>query len=42
MIKEESAKDELFKKVADDYLAYREKYNIWGSAQAMKPTYLKK
>lgn len=41
VIKEESAKDALFKKVADDYLAFRKQYRIWGDAQAMKGTYLK-
>jgi TRAP-type mannitol/chloroaromatic compound transport system substrate-binding protein len=41
VIKEESAKDPLFKKIADDYLAFRKKYAIWGDAQMMKPTYLK-
>ncbi len=42
LVKEESAKDADFKKVADDYLAFREKYRIWGSAQALKSTYLAK
>ena len=40
VIQEESAKDPLFKKIADDYLAFRKKYAVWGDAQAMKPTYL--
>jgi TRAP-type mannitol/chloroaromatic compound transport system substrate-binding protein len=39
VIAEESAKDAVFKKVADDYLAFRKKYAIWGESQAMKPTY---
>ena len=39
MIKEESAKDPLFKKIADHYLDFRKKYAIWGDAQFMKPTY---
>ena len=39
VIKEESAKDPLFKRIADDYLAFRAKYKIWGDAQAVKPTY---
>ena len=30
VIKEESAKDPLFKKVADHYLDFRKKYAIWG------------
>jgi TRAP-type mannitol/chloroaromatic compound transport system substrate-binding protein len=42
VVAEESAKDPLFKKVADHYLAYRKEFAIWGDAQAMKPTYLKK
>ncbi|MBU2532086.1 MAG: C4-dicarboxylate ABC transporter, partial [Alphaproteobacteria bacterium] len=42
VVKEESAKDELFKKVADDYLAFRKTYRIWGEAQAMKATYVDK
>ncbi|MEZ5843072.1 MAG: TRAP transporter substrate-binding protein [Hyphomicrobiaceae bacterium] len=42
VIKEQSAKDADFKKVADDYLAFREKYRIWGSAQSLNSTYLKK
>jgi TRAP-type mannitol/chloroaromatic compound transport system substrate-binding protein len=41
VIKEESAKDPLFKRIADDYLAFRAKYKIWGDAQTLKPTYLK-
>jgi TRAP-type mannitol/chloroaromatic compound transport system substrate-binding protein len=39
VIQEESAKDPLFKKVADDYLAFRKKYKVWGDAQAMKASY---
>jgi len=42
VIQEESAKDPLFKKVADHYLDYRKKYAIWGDAQVVKPTYLDK
>jgi len=41
VVAEESAKDPLFKKVAEDYQAFREQYRIWGEAQALKPTYLK-
>jgi TRAP-type mannitol/chloroaromatic compound transport system substrate-binding protein len=41
VLAEESAKDPLFKKVADHYLAFRKKYAIWGDAQFVKPTYLK-
>jgi TRAP-type mannitol/chloroaromatic compound transport system substrate-binding protein len=39
VLKEESAKDELFKKVADHYLNWRKTYKIWGDAQALKATY---
>jgi TRAP-type mannitol/chloroaromatic compound transport system substrate-binding protein len=39
VLAEESAKDPLFKKVADSYLGFREKYKIWGDSQTMKPTY---
>jgi len=42
VVAEESAKDPLFKKVADHYFAFRKQYAIWGEAQAMKPTYLTK
>jgi TRAP-type mannitol/chloroaromatic compound transport system substrate-binding protein len=42
VVAEESARDPLFKKIADHYLSYRKNYAIWGEAQAMKPTYLKK
>jgi TRAP-type mannitol/chloroaromatic compound transport system substrate-binding protein len=41
VLQEESAKDPLFKKIADDYLAFRKEYKLWGDAQAMKPSYLK-
>ena len=41
VLKEESAKDPLFKKVADDYLAFRKTYKLWGDAQALNSTYLK-
>ena len=39
VVKEESAKDPLFKKVADSYFSFREKYKKWGEAQYLKPTY---
>ena len=42
VIAEESAKDPLFKRIADDYLAFRKNYAICGDAQFMKPTYLTK
>ena len=40
VIRDESAKDATFKKVADNYLAFRKQYAIWGDAQALKATYL--
>ena len=33
VLAEESAKDPLFKKIADHYLDFRKKYAIWGDAQ---------
>ena len=39
VLEEESAKDPIFKKVADHYLAFRKKYKGWGDAQAIKNTY---
>jgi TRAP-type mannitol/chloroaromatic compound transport system substrate-binding protein len=39
VIAEDSAKDPLFKKIADHYLEYRKNYNIWGASQQMKATY---
>ncbi len=39
VLEEDSAKDPLFKKVADSYLAFRKVYAKWGTAQALKPTY---
>lgn len=41
VVAEESAKDPLFKKVADHYFAFRERYKVWGDSQYLKPTYLK-
>ena len=41
VLKEESAKDPLFKKVADHFYAFRKDYSRWGNAQALKATYLK-
>ena len=40
VVKEQSAKDPLFKKVADNFYAFRKKYKGWGDAHALKPTYL--
>lgn len=42
VIQEDSAKDALFKKVADHYLKFRKDYSVWGKAQFMAPTYLDK
>ena len=39
VLAEDSQKDELFKRVADSYLAFRASYAKWGAAQALKPTY---
>ena len=41
VLAEESAKDPLFKKVADHYVAYRAQYKLWGDAQELKGTYQK-
>jgi len=41
VLESESAKDPLFKKVADHYLAWRKTYKIWGDAQELKGTYQK-
>jgi TRAP-type mannitol/chloroaromatic compound transport system substrate-binding protein len=41
VVAEQSAKDPLFKKVADSFYAFRKKYKIWGDSQQMKATYLK-
>jgi TRAP-type mannitol/chloroaromatic compound transport system substrate-binding protein len=41
VVKEESAKDPLFKKIADNFYAFREHYRIWGEVQGLKATYLK-
>jgi TRAP-type mannitol/chloroaromatic compound transport system substrate-binding protein len=39
VIAEESAKDPVFKKIADNYLDFRKRYAIWGDSQIMKGTY---
>jgi TRAP-type mannitol/chloroaromatic compound transport system substrate-binding protein len=39
VVKEESAKDPLFKKVADHFYAFRKQYKTWGDAQRLKATY---
>lgn len=40
VLEEQSAADPLFKRVADSYFEFRERYRIWGEAQSLKPTYL--
>jgi TRAP-type mannitol/chloroaromatic compound transport system substrate-binding protein len=40
VLAEESAKDPLFKKVADSYLAWRKTYRSWDDAKSIKRTYL--
>ncbi len=40
VVEEDSAKDPLFKKVSESYHSFRKSYAIWGTAQALKPTYL--
>jgi TRAP-type mannitol/chloroaromatic compound transport system substrate-binding protein len=39
VLAEESAKDALFKKVADSYLNFRGEYKKWGDAQHLKASY---
>ncbi len=41
VVAEDSAKDPLFKKVAESYADFRKTYAKWGEAQALKSTYLK-
>jgi len=41
VVQEQSAKDPLFKKVADSFYGFREHYKVWGEAQQLNPTYLK-
>jgi TRAP-type mannitol/chloroaromatic compound transport system substrate-binding protein len=40
VLEEQSAADATFKKVADSYLEFRDRYKVWGQAQALKSTYL--
>ena len=42
VVKEEMAKDPVFKRVAESYFSFRKKYKIWKDAQALKATYLDK
>jgi TRAP-type mannitol/chloroaromatic compound transport system substrate-binding protein len=39
VLAEQSAKDPIFKKVADSSLAWRQEYKPWGAAQFLKSTY---
>jgi TRAP-type mannitol/chloroaromatic compound transport system substrate-binding protein len=41
VLQEQIAKDPLFKKVADNFYAFRERYKGWGEAQMLNATYLK-
>lgn len=41
VVKEDSAKDPVFKRVAESYYKFRKAYSLWGEAQALKSTYLK-
>ncbi|HEU4644600.1 MAG TPA: TRAP transporter substrate-binding protein [Burkholderiales bacterium] len=41
VVKEESAKDPLFKKISDNFYAFRARYKVWGEAQMLNATYLK-
>jgi TRAP-type mannitol/chloroaromatic compound transport system substrate-binding protein len=40
VVEEQSAKDPLFKKVADSYFDFRKQYKLWGDAQALKASYV--
>jgi len=40
VVKEESASDAYFKEIADSFFAFRKVYRTWGTAQALKSTYL--
>ena len=40
VLKEELAKDPLFKKIADHYFDFRKRYAVWGTSQELKATYL--
>jgi len=40
VLEEDSAKDPLFKRVANSYTEFRSAYAKWGAAQSLKPTYL--
>jgi TRAP-type mannitol/chloroaromatic compound transport system substrate-binding protein len=40
VLEEEAKADPWFKEIADSYLAFRKVYRTWGTAQALKSTYL--
>ena len=39
VMQEQSESDEWFGKIADSYMAFRDKYRIWGEAQRLEATY---
>ena len=39
VVEEESTADAQFKKIADSYFGFRERYRIWGDSQSLRPTY---
>ena len=41
VVEEDSAKDPLFKETYESYTKFRKAYAKWGTAQSLKPTYLK-
>ena len=40
IVEERSAKDPIFKKIADSYFSFRERYRTWGASQQLQSTYL--
>jgi TRAP-type mannitol/chloroaromatic compound transport system substrate-binding protein len=40
VLAEQAAADPTFKKVSDSYLAFRDMYRAWGTAQRLEATYL--
>jgi len=40
VVEEDSANDPLFAEVTESYSKWRKTYSKWGTAQALKPTYL--
>ncbi|MEK9720576.1 MAG: C4-dicarboxylate ABC transporter, partial [Quisquiliibacterium sp.] len=41
VVVEQSAKDAMFKQVADNFYAFRARYKVWGEMQQLNATYLK-